>query len=156
MRHVYLLAALALLLVSTGLVGGQSGYEFQLYNSPYCYGNAYYPGPCFNSELPEELYDPCDPAMRGPEAVKIAALKECPVSTIWGYDYPYSMAYTAGAPRYVGHNYGAPSGQIYEFPALYPNGVPEPAIYYGDPEYAMLLNYGYSFPFHGPVYSSIF
>lgn len=97
-------------------------------------------------------YDPCDPAQRGVEAVKIAQLRACPSPTIWGYTMPYSFAYGAGTPFYVGHNYGMPSGAIYEFPALYPHGVPEPAAIYGDPEYAMLLNYGYSFPFHGPVY----
>ncbi|WP_158308935.1 hypothetical protein [Methanocella arvoryzae] len=96
-------------------------------------------------------YDPCDPAQRGPEAVKIAQLRECPASTTWGYEYPYTMAYGTGTPYYVGHNYGLPSGAIYENPANYPYGIPEPAVIYGDPEYAMFLNYGYSFPFHGPT-----
>jgi hypothetical protein len=86
--------------------------------------------------------------------VKIAALKQNPSSTTWGYDYPYTMAYGTGVPFYVDHNYGVPSGAVHEFPALYPYGAPEPGIIYGDPENAMLMNYGYSFPFHGPVRQS--
>ncbi len=38
----------------------------------------------------------------------------------WGYDLPYSYAYGAGVPFYVGHNNGEPSGGIYENPALNP------------------------------------
>jgi hypothetical protein len=64
----------------------------------------------------------------------------------WGYDLPYSYAYGAGVPFYVGHNYGAPSGEIFENPALYPNGVPEPAVINGQPENAMDLNFSHSYP----------
>lgn len=98
-------------------------------------------------------YSPSDPAQRGIEAVKIAALRKYPSSNVWGYEYPYSMSYRAGTPMYVGHNYGVPSGVIYEFPGIMPLGTSEPATFYGDPEYSMYTNYGASFPFHGPVYS---
>lgn len=94
----------------------------------------------------------CDPARRGPEAVKIASLRECPAASTWGYDLPYTYAYGSGVPYYTGHNYGMPSGAIYENPGAYPYGIPEPGVINGDPEYAMLMNYGYSFPFHGPTY----
>jgi hypothetical protein len=94
----------------------------------------------------------CNPWLRGPEAAKIAQLRECPAPTTWGYDLPYTYAYGSGIPYYVGHNYGMPSGAIYENPANYPYGIPEPGVIYGDPEYAMLMNYGYSFPFHNPTY----
>lgn len=103
--------------------------------------------------LANDGYDPaCDPAQRGPEAVKIASLKACPASTTWGYDLPYTYAYGVGNPYYVGHNYGAPSGAIYENPATYPYGVSEPGVIYGDPENGMLMNYGYSFPYRGQTY----
>jgi hypothetical protein len=99
--------------------------------------------------LAYEEYNPLsDPAQRGIEAVKIAALKENPCVTTWGYDYPYSMAYGMGVPRYTGHNYGMPTGAIYEYPSLYPYGTPDPYSVYGDPENALLMNFGYSFPFH--------
>ncbi len=65
---------------------------------------------------------------------------------VWGYDLPYSYAYGAGVPFYVGHNNGAPSGAIFENPALYPNGVPEPNVIYGDPENALVTNFSYAFP----------
>ncbi len=110
---------------------------------------------CFGQmlALAQESYDPLsDPAQRGIEGMKIAALRETPCTTTWGYDYPYSMAYGMGVPRYVGHNYGMPTGAIYEYPALYPYGTAESATVYGDPEYAMLMNYGYSFPFHSGTY----
>lgn len=103
--------------------------------------------------LADGSYDPlCDPAHRGPEAVKIASLRECPAATTWGYDLPYTYAYGAGVPYYTGHNYGMPSGAIYENPGAYPYGIPEPGVINGDPENAMLMNYGYSFPFHEPTY----
>lgn len=101
--------------------------------------------------VPEQSGD-CSPWQRGPEAVKIATLKECPAPATWGYDLPYTFAYGTGIPYYTGHNYGAPSGAIYENPGTYPYGVPEPGVINGDPEYAMLVNYGYAFPFHGPTY----
>lgn len=148
MRWKLYLSALALLvLVSTAEAAGQQSshqYACPQYNYP--------SQPCERSSLLEG-YSPCDPAQRGPEAVKIRSLNECPAPTIWGYDYPYSFAYGTGLPYYVNHNWGAP-GEICEYPALYPNGVPEPGIIYGDPENAMLTNFAYSYPFHGPVYSS--
>jgi hypothetical protein len=67
-------------------------------------------------------------------------------ATTWGYDLPYSYAYGAGVPFYVGHNNGAPSGEIYENPALYPDGPHEPDIIYGQPENAMDLNFSHAFP----------
>ena len=65
---------------------------------------------------------------------------------VWGYDLPYSYAYGAGVPFYVGHNNGAPSGAIFENPALYPNGIPEPNVIYGAPENALVTNFSYAFP----------
>lgn len=65
---------------------------------------------------------------------------------IWGYDLPYSYAYGAGVPFYTGHNNGAPSGEIYENPALYPDGVSEPDVIYGQPENALDLNFSHAFP----------
>ena len=117
---------------------------------------------CISTIAVAELND-CDPATRGPEAVKIATLRDNPAPATWGYDLPYTMAYGAGIPYYVDHNYGVPSGAIYENPANYPYGVPEPGVIYGDPEYAMLINYGYSYPFTepdgpvvtGPTYGSL-
>jgi hypothetical protein len=64
----------------------------------------------------------------------------------WGYDLPYTYAYGAGVPFYVGHNNGKPSGEIYEYPALYPDGVPEPSVIYGQPENAMDLNFTHAYP----------
>jgi hypothetical protein len=91
-------------------------------------------------------FDPGDPAQRGPEAVKLAALKANPAPTTWGYDLPYTYAYGAGVPFYVGHNNGEPSGEIYQNPALYPDGVPEPSIIYGQPENALDLNFSHAYP----------
>jgi|AGTN01.3.fsa_nt_gi hypothetical protein len=65
----------------------------------------------------------------------------------WGYDLPYSYAYGAGVPFYVGHNNGAPSGEIFENPALYPDGVARPSVIYGQPENAMDLNFSHAYPF---------
>lgn len=65
---------------------------------------------------------------------------------VWGYDLPYSYSYGAGVPFYVGHNNGEPSGDIYENPALYPDGVPEPSVIYGQPENALDLNFSRAFP----------
>jgi hypothetical protein len=67
-------------------------------------------------------------------------------ASTWGYDLPYTYAYGAGVPFYVGHNYGAPSGEIYENPALYPNGMPEPYVIYGQPENALDLNFSHAYP----------
>jgi hypothetical protein len=106
----------------------------------------------FNPEANDDYSGECNPALRGPEAVKIASLRENPAPTSWGYDMPYTYAYGTGVPYYVGHNYGMPSGAIYENPGNYPYGVPEPGVIYGDPENGMLMNYGYSYPFHGPTY----
>jgi hypothetical protein len=65
----------------------------------------------------------------------------------WGYDLPYSYAYGAGVPFYVGHNNGAPSGEIFENPALSLGGGSDPSIIYGQPENAMDLNFSHAFPF---------
>ncbi len=65
----------------------------------------------------------------------------------WGYDLPYSYAYGAGVPFYVGHNNGEPSGEIFENPALYPDGVARPSVIYGQPENAMDLNFSHAYPF---------
>jgi hypothetical protein len=67
-------------------------------------------------------------------------------ASTWGYDLPYSYAYGAGVPFYVGHNNGEPSGGIYENPASYSNGVPEPSVIYGQPENAMDLNFSHAYP----------
>ncbi|MCD1293389.1 hypothetical protein CUJ83_00050 [Methanocella sp. CWC-04] len=66
---------------------------------------------------------------------------------VWGYDLPYSFAYGAGRPYYIDHNYGVPSGMCWECPALFPNGVPEAGTFYGNPEYATLINYDLAYPF---------
>ncbi|HEY3272718.1 MAG TPA: hypothetical protein VGJ92_03090 [Methanocella sp.] len=67
-------------------------------------------------------------------------------ASTWGYDLPYSYAYGAGVPFYVGHNNGEPSGDIYENPALYPNGISAPSVIYGQPENAMDLNFSHAYP----------
>jgi hypothetical protein len=67
-------------------------------------------------------------------------------ATVWGYDLPYSYAYGAGVPFYVGHNNGAPSGEIYENPALYPDGIARPDVIYGQPENALDLNFSHAYP----------
>jgi hypothetical protein len=65
---------------------------------------------------------------------------------VWGYDLPYSYAYGAGVPFYVGHNNGEPSGTIYENPAGYPDNIPRPGVIYGDPENALITNFSYAYP----------
>lgn len=65
---------------------------------------------------------------------------------VWGYDLPYSYAYGAGVPFYVGHNNGEPSGAIYENPARYSDSFPLPEVIYGDPENALITNFSYAYP----------
>jgi hypothetical protein len=64
----------------------------------------------------------------------------------WGYDLPYTYAYGAGVPFYVGHNNGAPSGEIFENPAVYPNDVSDPSVINGQPENALDMNFSHAFP----------
>ena len=76
----------------------------------------------------------------------VAAVNGNGAASVWGYDLPYSYAYGAGVPFYVGHNNGAPSGEIFEHPAYYPDGIPRPDVIYGDPENALVTNFTYAFP----------
>jgi hypothetical protein len=67
-------------------------------------------------------------------------------AAIWGYDLPYSYAYGAGVPFYVGHNNGATSGEIYENPVSYLGGASDPSVIYGQPENALDLNFSHAYP----------
>jgi len=71
--------------------------------------------------------------------------------TTWGYNYAYSMVYGTGIPYYTGHNYGDPSGNLYENPIAEVPGASDPARIIGDPENAMPINSTLAFPSMKPL-----
>ncbi|HMK47061.1 MAG TPA: hypothetical protein VK436_10590 [Methanocella sp.] len=71
--------------------------------------------------------------------------------TVWGYNYPYSMAYGTGVPYYTGHNNGETSGNFYEDPVAEVPGASDPTRIIGDPENAMPINFTLAFPSMKPL-----